>query len=331
MFLSKITRKLSPFGVALAVFGLVAGGPPAGAQDYPTKDVRVIVPFAAGGGTDLVTRLFAQKLGEKHRKAFFVENRAGGGGGSVGSLSLSRSNPDGYTVGAGTSSGIQAAAINPEEYNPLRDLDPVARFGGGTIVVAVNPNVPAKTIAELVAHAKTHPGMAYGSSGIGSANHITGEMLAREASINLKHIPYRGEGAGLTDLVAGQIQFMFISLSAVKSHIQAGTVRAVAVTSAGRSPELPDVPTMVEAGYKDFVVDAWYGLYVPKRTPSKIVDALSKSINEIRADPEVSKRLMQQLGFDTSGTDSPEAFRRFMEGELERYTAVAKAAGLRKN
>ena len=327
---SKIAVWAALAGVAVALAPMAANEARAQAN-YPTKDVRVIVPFAAGGGTDLVTRLFAQKLGEKFGKTFVVENRAGGGGGSVGSLELSRARPDGYTIGAGTTSGIQAAAIDPAEYNPIRDLAPVARFGATTLVVAVNPKLPIKSMADLVAYAKANPNFAYGSSGIGSTNHITGEKLAKDASLTLNHIPYRGEGAALTDVISGQIGFIFVSLAAGKPYVQSGTLRAIAVTSAKRFPELPDVPTMEEAGFPDFVIDAWYGLYVPKNTPKDIVDLLTKSVNEIRADQDISKRLLTQLSFDTTGSDNPAAFLAYQEKELVRYTALASAAGLKKN
>ena len=173
-------------------------------------------PLQAGSGTDLVTRLFSQKLTEKFGKTFFVENRAGGAGGTVGSLALSRSTPDGYTIGAGTSSGIQNAALDPTDYNPLRDLQPVARFGAGTLVLVVDPKIPVKNVAELVEYAKAHPGLTYGSSGVGSTNHITGEMLSKDAGVALRHVPYKGEGAALTDVFAGQISFLFISMTGVE-------------------------------------------------------------------------------------------------------------------
>jgi tripartite-type tricarboxylate transporter receptor subunit TctC len=324
-------RNLAFLSVAIAALGAVCSGQTAFAQaGYPAKDVRVIVPFSAGGGTDLVTRLFAQKLGEKLGKTFYVENRAGGAGGSVGSLELSRARPDGYSIGTGTSSGIQVAAIDPKEYNPLRDLEPVARYGATTIVLVVNPKLPIKTVAEFVSYAKAHPGLAYGSSGVGSTNHMPVEKLAKDANIVLNHIPYRGEGVALTDVISGQVGFMFVSLAAAKPHIDSGTVRAIAVSSERRFPAAQDLPTMAESGFKDFVVEAWYGLYVPKDTPASVVDVLVKSVNEIRSDPEISKRLLTQLSFDTSGVDDPEKFRAYMQQELERYSTIAAAAGLKK-
>lgn len=335
MVFCRIAGTLSSPALAIVAFGAVligvSGTTAAMAEDaYPVREVRIIVPFSAGGGTDLVTRRFAQKLTEKLGKTFYVENRAGGAGGSVGSLELARSKPDGYSIGTGTSSGIQTAAIDPTDYNPLRDLDPVARFGTTTLVLAINPGTGVKTVAELIAYAKTNPGLPYGSSGAGSTNHIAGEKLAKDTGTVLNHIPYRGEGAALTDVISGRVPLIFVSLAAGKPYIQSGTLRALAVTSNHRWSELPDVPTMIEAGFTDFVMDAWYGLYAPKGTPAGVVDVLVKSINEIRADPELSSKLMQQLSFDTSGTDDPKTFHAYMEEELGRYSAIAAAAGLKK-
>jgi tripartite-type tricarboxylate transporter receptor subunit TctC len=313
---------------AALVAAAVSGGAAVAQEPYPARNVRVIVPFSAGGGTDLVTRVFAQQLGDKLGKSFFVDNKAGGGGGSVGSLELARSKPDGYTVGTGTSSGILNAAVDPAGYNPLRELDPVARFGATTLVLLVNAKLPVNNLAELTAYAKSKPGLAYGSSGTGSANHFAGEMLAKGAGIELTHVPYRGESAAMTDVVSGQIPFVFVSVALAKPYIQAGQVRALAVTTERRFPALADVPTMAEFGLKNIVVDAFYGLYVPKGTPAATVDVLVKSVNEIRANPEVSKKLLEQVSFDTSGTDNPKAFRDYMEHEFARYSKAATEAGL---
>ncbi|MDO8776553.1 MAG: tripartite tricarboxylate transporter substrate binding protein [Burkholderiaceae bacterium] len=332
----KLTTLLQEFlcgaarvGAAAAIAGATVVAIPVFAQEvYPTRNVRVIVPFTAGGGTDIVTRIFAQHLGDRLGKSFFVENKAGGGGGSVGSLELARSKPDGYTIGAGTSSGLLNAAVDPAGYNPLKELDPVARFGATTLVLVVNSKLPIKNVPEFIAYAKAKPGLAYGSSGTGSANHFTGEMLAKGAGVELTHVPYRGESAAIIDVVSGQIASGFMSVGIAKPYIQAGQLRALAVTTERRFPALPDVPTMAEFGYKDIVVDAFYGLYVPKGTPPVVVDLLVKHVNEIRVNPEVSKKLLDQLSFDTTGTDNPKGFRTYMENELARYSRVAVDAGL---
>jgi len=307
--------------------GLLAGA--AGAQDaYPAQSVRVIVPFTAGGGTDIVTRYFAQKLTERLGKSFFVENKAGGAGGSVGSMELARSRPDGNTIGTGTSSGILSAAVEPGGFNPLKDLDPVARLGATTLMLVVNAKLPVTSLAELIAHAKARPGLAYGSSGMGSANHFAGEMLAKGAGVQMTHVPYRGESAAITDVVSGVTPVLFISVAAGKSYVQSGQVRALAVTSEKRFPAVPDVPTTVELGFKELVVDAFYGLYVPKGTPAPVVDVLVRNVNEIRSDPETARRFIEQLSFDTSGSDNPRTFRAYMEKELARYARIAEGAGL---
>ena len=316
-------------GAAAAMVGATVATAPALAQEsYPARNVRVIVPFTAGGGTDIVTRIFAQHLGDRLGKSFFVENKAGGGGGSVGSLELARSRPDGYTIGTGTSSGLLNAAVDPAGYNPLKELDPVARFGATTLVLVINPKLPINNVTEYIAYAKAKPGLAYGSSGTGSANHFTGEMLAKGAGVELTHVPYRGESAAITDVVSGQIGSAFISVALAKPYIQSGQLRALAVTTERRFPALPDVPTMAEFGFKNIVVDAFYGLYVPKGTPPAVVELLVKHVNEIRATPEVSKKLLDQISFDTSGADNPNGFRAYMENELARYSRTAVEAGL---
>lgn len=327
--LQAFTHGAVRFGMAAAIVGATIAAAPAQAQEpYPARNVRVIVPFSAGGGTDIVTRIFAQQLSDRLGKTFFVENKAGGGGGSVGSMEVARSRPDGYVIGAGTSSGLLNAAVDPTGYNPLKELDAIARFGATTLVLIVNPKLPVKNLADFIAYAKSTPGVAYGSSGTGSANHFTGEMLAKGAGVAMTHVPYRGESAAITDVVSGQIASGFISVALAKPFIQSGQVRALAVTTEKRFPALPEVPTLEEMGLKNIVVEAFYGLYAPKGTPAAVVDLLVKHVNEIRANPEISKKLLEQISFDTSGTDNPTTFRTYMEKELARYSKIATDAGL---
>ena len=328
MRLSFILQRFTTGFAATLLAGGLLGGPASAQEPYPSRNVRVIVPFSAGGGTDIVTRFFAQKLTERLGKNFYVENKAGGGGGSVGSMELARSKPDGYTIGTGTSSGLLNAAVEPEGYNPLKELDPVARMGTTTLLLVVSSKLPIHNVADLVTYAKTKPGMAFGSSGMGSANHFAGEMLAKAAGIKLTHVPYRGESAAMNDLVSGETPILYVSVAAGKPFVQSGQARALAVTSERRFPSMPAVPTMIELGYKDIVVDAFYGFYVPKGTPASVVDLLVKHVNELRGDPEIAKRFIEQLSFDTSGTDNPRAFRAYMEKELARYSKVAVDAGL---
>ncbi len=306
---------------------LSAGG--ASAQGaWPTREVKLIVPFSAGGGTDLVSRLFAQQLTAKLGQTFFVENLAGGAGGSVGSLELARAPADGYTIGSGTSSGIVTAAIDDSDYNPLRDLDPVARYGATTIALVINPALPPQTFEEFLDYARENPGVTYASSGVGSANHLAGVMLAQSADLDLTHVPYRGEGAALADVLSGVVDALFVSLPAGRVHIESGAMRAFAVTSPERFPLFPDLPTMVELGFENLIVEAWYGMYVPKGTPDEIRDLLVQSVNEIRQDPEVLRQLIDQFTFNSEGEDTPETFRAYMEAEFERFREAALAAGL---
>lgn len=298
------------------------------AGSWPNREVKTIVPFAAGGGTDLVTRIFAEKLSQRFGKTFYVENLAGGAGGSVGSLELARSAPDGYTIGTGTSSGMVVAAINPNGYNPLRDLTPIARYGQTTIVLAVNSKLPIHSFDEFIAHAKANPWMTYASSGIGSANHLAGEMLARHAELEMTHVPYKGEGAAMADVLSGQVDAIFVSLATGRSHIESGALRAFAVTSAERFPLFPDLPTMLELGFDDLIVEAWYAMYVPHSTPQEVQESLVAAVNEIRQDPVVAARLIDQFTFNSAGSDTPEAFRAYMATELERFRKAAKLAGL---
>lgn len=302
----------------------------ASAQQYPEREVRVIVPFSAGGGTDLVTRIFAQALGDKLGRRFFIENVAAGAGGSVGSRQLSEAEANGYTIGTGTSSGIVNLAMDQSGFNPLTELEPIARYGATTLVLAADPKLPLNSFSEFVAYAKQNPDLTYGSSGVGSTTHLAFEMLASAIDVRLTHVPYRGEGAGIVDLMSGQIQLMLLSLPAARQYVQSGALKALAVTSVERFPALPNVPTLVESGLKDFVVDAWYGLYVPKGTPATVTELLVKSVNDIRADPDISKRLLDKLSFDTSGSDDPAAFKAYMEKELERYSAAAKTTTAQK-
>lgn len=315
-----------------AALGLASLGMPAiAAGDWPEREIKLIVPFAAGGGTDLVSRLFAQKLGDRLGQPVFVENMAGGTGGSIGSLELARSATDGYVIGSGTSSGVVAAAIDPKPYNPLRDLDPISRYGATTIVLVINAALPIKTFADFIAYAQNNPGMTFASSGIGSANHLTGVMLAQQAGLDLTHVPYKGEGAAITDVLSGIVDMLFVSLPLGRVHMETGGLRPLAITSVDRFPVLPDVPTCVELGFADLIVDAWYGMYVPKGLPEKITARLVAEVSAIRQDTAVVAQLLDQFTFNAAGTDDPARFRAYMEAELTRFQAAAKSAGLAKS
>lgn len=292
-------------------------------ESYPARNVRVIVPYSPGGGTDIVTRLFAQKLSERTGKTFFVENKAGGAAGTVGSREIAAARPDGYTLGVNTATGLATAAMDPGGFNPLKDLDPVVRLGSTTMMVVVNPKLPIQNIADLVAYAKANPGLAYGSSGTGGIIHFTTAMFAKSAGLQMTHVPYRGELPALNDVISGVTPVLFASVAAGKPFVTGGQVRALAVTSERRFPTMPQLPTLNELGYKDVVADVFYGLYVTKGSPPAAVDALARHVNALRADPETSARLLEQLSFSTAGSDTPAGFRQYMEKEYARFSALA--------
>jgi tripartite-type tricarboxylate transporter receptor subunit TctC len=292
-------------------------------EAYPAHQVRVIVPYSPGGGSDIVTRVFAEKLSGRTGKTFLVENRAGGAAGTVGSHEIVVAKPDGYTLGVNTVTGLATAAMDPAGFNPLRDLDPVARLGSTTMMVVVNPKLPIHSIADLVAYAKAHPGLAYGSSGTGGIMHFTTARFARAAGVEMTHVPYRGELPALNDVIAGVTPVVFCSVAIGKPFVASGQVRALAVTSGTRFPTVPQLPTLKELGYTDVVADVFYGLYVTKGTPAAVVDTLVRNVNALRADPQTSSRLLDQLSFSTTGSDTPALFRQDMEKEYARFSALA--------
>ena len=295
---------------------------------YPERAVRLIVPFSPGGGTDIVTRMFAQKFGEISGQTFIVENKAGGAAGSVGSREAINAQPDGYTQVVNTASGLANAAMDPGGFNPLHDLAPVGRLGSTTLVVLVNPEVPVKSIAELVTYAKANPGLTYGSSGVGSIIHYTAAAFAKAANVDMVHVPYRGELPAITDVVGGSVPVVFASVAAAKPFIESGKLRALAVTSPKRFPTFPELPTMAELGYADVTTDVFYGLYTTKGTPPEAIAAMSAILNKVRADPVASAQLLDRLNFNIEGSDTPAQFEQYMEQEFARLQKLAQELNL---
>lgn len=309
-------------GFSIAICLLMASAHSPAQEIYPSRNVRVVVPFSPGGGTDIVTRYFAQRLADRLSTSVYVDNRAGGAAGTVGSREIANAKPDGYTLGVLTATGLATAAMSPVGFNPLKDLDPVVRLGSTTMMVVVNPKLPINNIPELVANAKANPGMPYGSSGTGSIIHFATAMFAKAIGVNMTHVPYRGELPAIMDVVTGTTPVLFVSVAAGKPFVQSDQVRALAVTSETRFPTMPLLPSLHELGYKDVVADVFYGLYVPKGTPAAVAETLARHVNELRKDPETSSRLLGQLSFDTFGSDTPAGFRSYMEKEFIRYTQV---------
>jgi tripartite-type tricarboxylate transporter receptor subunit TctC len=298
------------------------------AQAYPTRTVRIIVPFAAGGTTDIFARLAAQKLSERLGRQFIVEN-IGGASGNIGTERAARAAPDGYTVLFAFSSYV----VNPTlfdkiPYDPYRDFAPVTLAVSSTTVLSVNPAIPAKTVKELVELIKANPGKYnFASPGAGTQAHLAGEQMRQSLGLDLVHVPYSGAGPSVTAIVAGHSPIGFSTIASAAAQIKGGTLRALAVTGKTRSPILLDVPTMTEAGYPDIEGDSWVGVLVPAQTPTDIVALLHREIVAIIALPDIKERLVT-LGFDPVAS-SPEEFGKRIAAEIEMWAKVIKAGNIR--
>ena len=299
------------------------------AQTYPNRSMRIIVGFPPGGGTDIIARLLGQKLSESWGQPVVVENRPGGTG-SIGANAVAKSTPDGYTLLMGhvNSNAIVPALAEKPPYDALKDFAPVAYIGYVPNVLVVNPSTPAQSIQELIALAKSQPGkLTFASPGNGSTNHLAGEMFKHGAGIDIVHVPYKGSGPAITDLLGGQITMNFDAMSSIVGHLKQGRMRALAVTTPERDAQLPDVPTVRESGFKDFAVTNWYGIMAPSATPREIVTKLNAEINRILQTPEVKSRL-EELGTRMKPM-SPAEFGDFVRAEIAKYSKVAKDAGVR--
>jgi tripartite-type tricarboxylate transporter receptor subunit TctC len=300
---------------------------PAFAQaPWPNKPIKLVVPYAPGGSTDVVGRVIAEYLGQRLGQNIVVENRPGKGA-SIGTSQVAKAAPDGYTL---LVSNISSFAIAPPLYGDL-DYDPVKDFTHITLasfnpsVLVVNPSFPAKTLAEYVDYAKANPDkLAFATSGPGSSNHILGTMLALKTGTKLVHIPYRGAGPAMQDTIAGNVPSMFDSLPSAAPHIKAGKVRALAVSGEKRNPSFPDVPTMKEQGF-DLVSYSWFGLSGPAKLPAPIVERLASEMQVVLKNPDVVKR-WQEIGAESS-TMTPQEYTAFVQKELEQATAAVKASG----
>jgi tripartite-type tricarboxylate transporter receptor subunit TctC len=295
------------------------------AQAYPSRPVRVIVGFAPGGATDIMARLVGQWLSERLGQQFVIDNRPGAGG-NITAEAVVRAPADGYTLlQCGVPNAINTTLYDRLNFNFIRDIAPVAGIIRGTYVMVVNPSVPTKTVSEFIAYAKANPGrISFGSAGIGSPNHVAGELFNIMAGVNLMHVPYRGIAPALNDLLGGQVQVAFAFMPSSIEFIRAGKLRALAVTTATRSEVLPDVPTVGEfvPGYE---ASAWYGLGAPKATPAEIVDKLNKEINAALADPKMKARLADLGGTALLGL--PVDFGKLIAEETEKWGKVVKFSG----
>jgi tripartite-type tricarboxylate transporter receptor subunit TctC len=308
-------------GVVIAMTNVIAC-----AQIYPSKPVRLIVPYAPGGGVDIVARALGQELTKRLGQQIVIENKTGAGG-NIGSDAVAKATPDGYTLLIAS----PANAVNPSLYanmpfNPARDLVPVALVATTPAVLLVGPALPVRSIKELVALAKAKPGtLNFGSGGSGTTEHLAGEMFNAQAGLNLVHVPYKGGAAALPDLISGQISLFFVNQTFALPYIKAGTIKALGVASDERSAALPDVPTFAEAGFADFRVSVWYGIMAPLGTPQEIITRLNREIVAALASPEMRERLQTMSLKPLPGT--PAEFASFFAAEMTRWARVVKTSG----
>ncbi len=315
-------------GLAIAV-SLAAPQERAAAQAYPSKPIKVIIPFVAGGSSDIVGRAIASKFQELLGQPGVVENKPGANG-SIAAEFVAKADPDGYTVLLGSIGvfSINAALFKDLRYNPLRDFAPVTLAVTTPNVLITKPDLAANSIKELVELAKKNPGnLSYCSSGTGSSDHLTGELWKQGSSIDAVHVPYRGGAACQTDIMGSQVDLSFQNLGAVTNYIRANRMKALAVTSKTRHPQLPDVPTVVEAGFPDLVVTSWQAMAAPAKTPSAIVARLNDAAVRALRSPDVRER-MTQIGFDVVAS-TPKEFGTFMQDEVARWTKVVDQGGIK--
>lgn len=297
-------------------------------QPYPTKPIRLIVPFAPGGGNDFLARLVGQKLGERLGQPFVVDNRAGASG-IVATDMVAKAQPDGYTLLLGF---VGPLALNPHlekvPYNPVRDFAAASLLASSYHILVVHPAVPARSVKELIGFAKARPGeINYASSGSGATLHLIGELFKSVAGISITHIPYKGAGPAAIAVISGEAQMMFSSTTAVLPHIRTNRLAALAVTSPNRSPLVPEVPTLVESGLRGVEVGSWYALVAPAATPREIIARLNAELIKLAATPDYRQQLEKQA-FEPL-TSSPEQFPAFVKAELEKWGKVIKAAGIK--
>ncbi|USE77869.1 tripartite tricarboxylate transporter substrate binding protein [Cupriavidus gilardii] len=311
-------------GLASAIVGLPT---PASAAEYPTKPIRFIVPYAAGGTTDLVARTVGQRVAEKLGQPVVIENRPGAGG-NIGMEAVAKAAPDGYTIGFGA---ISTNALNPHIYkampfDPRRDFTAVSLLGTSTIVLEVGNQLPVKTVAELVAYARRNPGLTYATAGTGTSMHLAGAMFAQMTGTSLTHVPYKGSSPAINDMLGGHIPVMFDNLPASLPHIQAGKLRALAVAGSTRSPALPNVPTLAEAGLAGYSVEPWFGVYGPAAMPADIVQKLNAAFVEALGSAAVRDKLVQ-AGFNPKSSSAAE-LQSLTQAEYEKFGKVARSANI---
>lgn len=299
------------------------------AQPWPNKPIRIIVPVATGGIADYYSRLIGPKLTEIWGQPVLVENRAGGGG-NIGGDAVAKAPADGYTLMMGFPGPnlVNQFLFKSMPYNPARDLVPIIMVSEADGLLAVHPSVPINSIADLLAQARANPGkLAYSSGGVGTASHLAGELFKSMTNVDIVHVPYKGNSPAVTDLIGGQVQMSFATLTTIVPHVRSGKLRGIAVTGNQRSAATPELPTIAEAGVPGFAVNNWIGLFAPAGTPDDIVRRLNAEVTKIMQAPEVAARMVQQGERFTP--NSPEDFGRFLRAESQKWEKVIRDAGLK--
>ncbi len=318
---SRVRLSLAAVAAATLLFGVAA------AQPYPSRPVRIVVGFQAGGGTDIAARVIAQKLADALGVTFIVDNRPGAAG-NIGADIVAKANADGYTILMANSTIAIPSLSVKLPFNVKKDFAPISNIALGPSVLLVNPSLPVTDVKGLVALAKAKPRtLIYGSGGVGNVTHLAMELLVSMTGIEMTHIPYKGAAPSVVGLLSGEVQLLFAGIPGVLAQISAGKVRALGVSISQRSPALPNVPTIAEAGLPGYYAASWYGLMVPAGTPDSTIDILAKQIGTIMRVPEVKEKMLAQ-GFEPVG-DTPAQFGKFISEEILRWEQVVKRAGIK--
>ncbi|KQP35765.1 tripartite tricarboxylate transporter substrate binding protein [Pseudorhodoferax sp. Leaf274] len=324
-------QRRTALAAGIAGAALLTQGPAlrlAQAQGYPAKPIRLVVPFSPGGVSDTAARVVAEKLGQQLGQQVIVDNKPGASG-NIGTQQVAQAEPDGYNIVLGYDGTL---VINPHlqrvPFDTVKDFAPVGKIGDAVLIIVVNPKLPVRTFAELVAYAKAQPGgLSYGSAGTGSTPHLAGELLKQRTGIALTHIPYKGGGQAMGDVVGGTLPMLYTAVAGALPFVKNQQLRAIAVSSAARVPSMPDVPTLIESGVKDFVFDSWVGLMAPARTPRPVIDRLNQALQAVLRAPDTRDRLQTMGVIPTPGT--PEAFGQQIAADLEKNRAVVQGAQIK--